>query len=190
LHDSQGQAGLAARYARLALAVLEEQDEVAAASVAHLLLAYIENERGDGEAALESLRRAEGMIATGPSDFHRALFQIEQARALLLTGRRDEAASLAMGVLPKIRDVSTIDSGRAQALLAEVFRELGERERALELYELALETLPSVDRNLLRVYAGLAEIFEETGRKDEALELLKQAMGLQHRHVDAPAARD
>jgi hypothetical protein len=35
--------------ARLALAVLEEQEQVAAAGVAHLLLAYIENERGDAD---------------------------------------------------------------------------------------------------------------------------------------------
>ncbi len=181
LHDSQGNPDLAARYARLALAVLEEQDQVAAAAVAHLLLAYIENERGDGAAALEALGRAEPAIAAGVSDFHRALFMIERARALLLTNEREAAAGLAMAALPQIADTSTLDNGRAQALLGDVFKALGERERAQEVYELALETLPSVDRNLLRVYAGLAEILEETGRKEEALDLLKQAMQLQQR---------
>jgi tetratricopeptide (TPR) repeat protein len=179
LHDSQGQPDLAARYARLSLAILEEQDQVAAAAVAHLLLAYIENERGDGDAALEALGGAEQGIAEGASDFHRALFMIERARALLLTGKREEAAALAMAALPQVADTSIIDNGRAQALLGDVFRALDERERAQEIYELALETLPAVDRNLLRVYAGLAEILEETGRKEEAFELLKQAMRLQ-----------
>ena len=177
----QGNPDLAARYARLALAVLEEQDQVSAAAVAHLLLAYIENERGDGAAALEALGRAEPAIAAGVSDFHRALFMIERARALLLTNEREAAAGLAMAALPQIADTSTLDNGRAQALLGDVFKALGERERAQEVYELALETLPSVDRNLLRVYAGLAEILEETGRKEEALDLLKQAMQLQQR---------
>jgi tetratricopeptide (TPR) repeat protein len=178
LHDSQGQPDLAARYARLALAVLEEEDQTAAAGVAHLLLAYIENERGDADAALESLDRAERTIGGGSDRFHQALLQIERARALLLKGEQEQAASLAMGALPHVLQASAIDSGRAQALLGDVFRELGDRERAQELYELALETLPSVDSNLVRVYGGLAALLEEDGRELEALELLKQAMKL------------
>jgi tetratricopeptide (TPR) repeat protein len=178
LHDSQGQPDLAARYARLALAVLEEQEQVAAAGVAHLLLAYIENERGDADAALESLERAEPIISSGSDRFHQALLQIERARASLLKGERENAAALAMGALPHVLQASAIDSGRAQALLGDVFRELGDRERAQELYELALETLPSVDSNLIRVYGGLAALLEEAGRELEALDLLKQAMRL------------
>ena len=184
LHDSQGQPDLAAHYARLALSVLEETEQTGFAAVAHLLLAYIENERGDGEAALARLERAELVLATSSSRFHWGLFQVERARALLLTGEREEAASVAMGALPLVADASVTDSGRAQALLGDVFRELGDVERAQELYELALETLPGVDRNLLRVYDGLAEILEEQGRSDEALDLLKQAMSLR-RHVVA-----
>ncbi len=176
LHDSQGQSDLAAHYARLALSVLEETEQAGFAAVAHLLLAYIENERGDGGAALACLERAELVLATSGNRFHWGLFQVERARALLLTGAREEAASVAMGALPLVGDASATDSGRAQALLGDVFRELGDVERAQELYELALETLPGVDRNLLRVYEGLAEILEEQGRGDEALDLLKQAM--------------
>lgn len=183
LHDSQGQPELAAHYARLALSVLEDTEQMAFAAVAHLLLAYIENERGDGEAALARLERAELVLATSTSQFHWGLFQVERARALLLTGEREEAASVAMGALPLVADASATDSGRAQALLGDVFRELGDVERAQELYELALETLPGVDRNLLRVYEGLAEILEEQGRGDEALDLLKQAMRLRRQAV-------
>ena len=156
------------------------------AAVAHLLLAYIENERGDGVAALASLERAELVLATGGSRLHWGLFQVERARALLLTGEREEAAAVAMGALPLVVDASATDSGRAQALLGDVFRQLGDVERAQELYELAVETLPGVDRNLLRVYEGLAGILEEQGRSDEALEVLKQAMRAQ-RAADAAA---
>jgi tetratricopeptide (TPR) repeat protein len=183
LHDSQGQPDLAAYYARLALSVLEETEQMGFAAVAHLLLAYIENERGDGEAAFACLERAELVLATSSNRLHWGLFQVERARALLLTGEREEAASVAMGALPLVADASATDSGRAQALLGDVFRELGEVERAQELYELALETLPGVDRNLLRVYDGLAEILEEQGRGDEALDLLKQAMRLRRHAV-------
>ena len=184
LHDSQGQPDLAAHYARLALSVLEETEQMGFAAVAHLLLAYIENERGDGGAALACLERAELVLVTSSSRLHWGLFQVERARALLLTGEREEAASVAMGALPLVGDASATDAGRTQALLADVFRELGDVERAQELYELALETLPGVDRNLLRVYEGLAEILEEQGRGDEALDLLKQAMRIR-RAADA-----
>ena len=186
LHDSQGQPDLAAHYAQLALSVLEEAEQMGFAEVAHLLLAYIENERGDGVAALASLERAELVLATGGSRLHWGLFQVERARALLLTGEREEAAAVAMGALPLVGDASATDSGRAQALLGDVFRQLGDVERAQELYELAVETLPGVDRNLLRVYEGLAGILEEQGRSDEALEVLKQAMRVQ-RAADAAA---
>ncbi|HVP75050.1 MAG TPA: tetratricopeptide repeat protein [Gaiellaceae bacterium] len=186
LHDSQGQPELAAHYARLALSVLEEHEQTGFAAVAHLLLAYIENERGDGEAALACLERAELVLATSSSRLHWGLFQVERARALLLTGERQEAASVAMGALPLVADASATDSGRAQALLGDVFRELGDVERAQELYELAVETLPGIDRNLLRVYEGLAEILEEQGRGDEALDLLKQAMHLRREAFAQP----
>jgi tetratricopeptide (TPR) repeat protein len=179
LHNSQGQPELAAHYARLALSLFEDTDHLQAAAVGHLLLAYIENERGDGYAALAALEQAEPLVASGPNRLHRGQLQVERARALLLCGEREEAAALAMGALPLVAEASAIDSGRAQALLAEVFKQLGEYDRAQELFELALETLPSVDRNLLRVYTGLAEILDERGQKDEALELLKTAMRVQ-----------
>jgi tetratricopeptide (TPR) repeat protein len=180
-HDSKGQPDLAAHYARLALSILEETDHLAYAAVAQLLLAYIENERGDAEAALRSLAAAEPAIEAGGNRLHRGELRIERARALLLLGDREEAASIAMNALGLLTGTSAVDSGRAQALLGDVFRELGDNERARELYELALETLPGVDRQLLRVYGGLSEILRSEGRTEEALELLQQAIELQQR---------
>ena len=183
LHDSQGQSDLAAKYARLALSVLEDAEQMGFVAIAHLLLAYIENERGDGEAALALLAEAEQVLATTRNPVQWGQFQVERARALLLTGEREEAAAVAMGALPLVAGVNVGESGRAQALLGDVFRQLGEVEKAQELYELAIETLSGADHHLLRVYDALAGILEEQGRGDEALELLKQAMRLRREAV-------
>jgi len=181
LHDSQGQPELAARYARLALGVLEDMEQSTFAAVAYLLLAHIENEREHADEAREWLERAEPTLGGTQNRFHRGLWQIERARAFLLGGDYEQAASLAMSALPLVGDASAVDSGRAYALLADVFNALGDRARARELYELAQETLPAIDRNLLRVYSGLAEILEHEGRTDEALGVLKEAMRLRQR---------
>jgi tetratricopeptide (TPR) repeat protein len=61
-----------------------------------------------------------------------------------------------------------------------VFARLGERVRALELYERAAELATDRHPDFVReVYSKMAELLEEEGRKDEALALLKRAVGLQ-----------
>ena len=57
--------------------------------------------------------------------------------------------------------------------------QLGDRARALELYELAAEVLEvSGGRYLVDVYQRLAEIFEEDERKEDALHILKKAVAV------------
>ena len=55
--------------------------------------------------------------------------------------------------------------------------QLGDRARALELYELAAEVIEgSGGRYLVEVYQRLAELFEEDERKEDALNILKKAV--------------
>jgi tetratricopeptide (TPR) repeat protein len=62
-------------------------------------------------------------------------------------------------------------------LVAEVYEQLGDRAKALELYELAAERLEGQPgRYLVDVYSKLARLLEEDGRKDQALEVLKRAV--------------
>jgi tetratricopeptide (TPR) repeat protein len=70
-------------------------------------------------------------------------------------------------------------AGRAYAVAAEVYADMGDRARALELYELTAELVPERSHAfLLELYAKMAELLELEGRKDDALELLKKAVGL------------
>jgi transcriptional regulator with XRE-family HTH domain len=172
----------AALYAERALEILEVSDQDYYAALAHQLLAHIELDRGNGDRALELLASASPRIAASGRRFEQARFEIERARALLATGRREEAASVAMTAAAAIAGDLTVDAGRCYLLVADVFRELGEDTRARELYELAVQLLEaSPTRYLVEAYSKLAQLLEDEGDEAGALAALKHAMGVQRR---------
>ena len=58
--------------------------------------------------------------------------------------------------------------------------ELGDRARALNLYELAVGRADKWSSPFLReVYSRMAQILEDEGRKDEAYAVLKKALQLE-----------
>jgi tetratricopeptide (TPR) repeat protein len=179
LHSTEGNHELAARYARRALAAIEMTEHVAYAARAHHLLAYVELERGNAEEALDLLDRGFPLVLrTADAQMH-GLFRLEKARALAKLDRSEEAASLAMEASRDLQELSKTDAGRAYAVTAEIFEGLGDRARALELYELAVEFLDErAPTYLVDIYSKMAALLEQDGRKDEALELLKRAVGL------------
>lgn len=158
LHTLQNQPELAARYARLAIAALELTDYALHTARAYQLLAHIENDRGNSGEALGLLEQGEARVIESGNVFEAATFRLERARALVALGREEEAAALAMAVGPMFTDASPTDAGRGYGLLAGVYRQLGDHARALELYELAIETLlgrPLPARRALRNGRGL-----------------------------------
>ena len=180
LNTARGNHDAAARYARKALAAIEATEHVQSAARAHHLLAYIEIERGNPEEALELLRQGLPLLEQGGSRFEVALFRLEEARALLKLGRLDEARELAAEVAGVFDDTGGIDAVRSYGVLAEIFLELGEPERALGLYELAVERADKWSSPFIReVYSRMAQILEDEGRKDEAYAVLKKALQLE-----------
>jgi len=176
LHEAQGDWDAAARYARRALETLEATEHTIYAARAHHLLAHIELDRGNPDEALDLLERGYPLIERSGNRFEQASFKLEQARALAQVGRREEAAGIAMEASAFLRESSPSDAGRAYVLVAQLFEELGEPDRARELYELAIEEMPKSGRYRSEAYARLASLLEAEGRVDEALELLKQAV--------------
>ena len=118
------------------------------------------------------------LVLESGNQFDRALFDLERARALVRLERPEEAEALALQALAGFEGVSPIDSGRAYAVLGDVYEQLGERGRAIETYELALQRLRVTDRYQLEACGRLAELLQEEGRKDEALAVLTQALQL------------
>ena len=180
LHAAQEDHPRAARYARKALNLLELTEHTYYTAQAHQLLAHIELDRRRPEEAIELLEKGLTLLADGGTPIDIALFKLEQARALIQLERHEEAASIAMDASGLLADASPQDAGRGYALVAEVFSELGDSRKAVELYELAAELLsPHPSRYLVEVYEKLARLLEAEGQKDEALDVLKKAVAIQ-----------
>jgi tetratricopeptide (TPR) repeat protein len=178
LHEAQQDFDTAARYARRALETIELTEHSTYAAHAHQLLAHIEIDRGHASEALDLLERGYPLVAQSGNRYHEGLFLLERARALAGLGEREQAASIAMEASTYFGEASPSDTGRAYALVAKVFADLGDHAKAIELFELAEETLPETNRYRSDVIAQLADLLEQAGRENEALQLLKRAVRL------------
>lgn len=179
LHSVENNGEAASRYARMALASIELTENVSCAARAHLLLAYVELERGNAEEALELLEQGHWLAVRAGGADAQGRFKVEKARALAALGRDEEAVALAIEVGGELAEDRPEQAGRAYAVAADVFARLGERARALEVYELAVERVTDRHPDFVReVSSKMAELLEAEGRTDEALALLKRAVGL------------
>lgn len=180
MHTLRNQPDRAAIYAQRALELLELSNSEYYAALAHQLLAHIESDQGNYERALQLLDHASERILANSGTFERASLHIERARALAGLGRSDEAVTLAMEAAGLMQDESSIDAGRCYILIADVFSGSDDNERAIELYELAVELLrPTPDRYLVEAYSKLAGLLERGGHERRALDVLKEAMQVQ-----------
>ena len=178
VHLAQGEPDRAAEYAQLAIATLKASEQTLAAAGALLLLAFIENDRGNPTAALELVEEGEPIVAAAGETTEAAMFAVERARALSALGETDEAAELLLGIVPRLNAAAPTDAARAYSAVADIFRKQGDTARALELYELAVEQAPVPDRHVVAALTAMAEIHEEQGNGDLALELLKRALAV------------
>jgi tetratricopeptide (TPR) repeat protein len=180
LYSAQEDSHRAARYARKALDLLELTEHTYYAAQARQLLAHIELDRNRPQVALDLLEQGRELLGDSGNQLDRALFMLEEARALIQLDRHEEAGTLAMEATGLLSDAMPEDQGRGYALVADVFNELGDGAKARELYELAAELLEGGPRRyVLEVYQKLAALLEQEGNKDEALEALKKAVSVQ-----------
>jgi tetratricopeptide (TPR) repeat protein len=173
---SQGDPDRAAEYGRLALAILRASEQTLEAARVLQLLAFIENDRGNPEAALELVEEGEPIVAAAGEATDAAMFAVERARALSALGHGEEAAELLLGVVPRLNTAAPKDAARAYSAVADIFRKQGDLPRALELYELAVEQAPVPSRHVAAALTAMAEIYEGQGEPQMALDLLKRAL--------------
>jgi tetratricopeptide (TPR) repeat protein len=176
LHSSQNRPDLALEYARLALETLEVTEHTLFTAKAFMLLAQIENERGKPAEALRLLDEALPLVAGSGNKYEHGLLLLEKARVQARAGDSHDAAATALGATALFEGSSAISSARGFALAAQIYGELGDVARALELYELAVELFPVADRHRVDALSALAELYEAQGRTDDALSALKQAV--------------
>jgi tetratricopeptide (TPR) repeat protein len=176
VHLALGDADRAAEYGQLALATLKAGEQTLEAARALLLLAFIENERSNPRIALELVDEGEPIVVAAGKTTDAAMFTIERARALSALGDGEKAAELLLGIGPKLNSAAPGDAARAYSAVADIYREQGDAARALELYELAVEQAPILNKDVAPALAAMAEIHEAQGDPQRALELLKQAL--------------
>ena len=176
VHLARGEPDRAAEYAHMAIATLKASEQTLAAAGALLLLAFIENDRGNPEAALELVGEGEPIVAAAGEATDAAMFAVERARALSALGEGDEAAALLLGIVPRLNAAAPKDAARAYLAVADIFRAQGDIASALELYELAVEQAPIPGRSVAAALTAMAEIYEEQGEPQLALDLLKRAL--------------
>jgi tetratricopeptide (TPR) repeat protein len=181
LHAERSEPEPAARYARAALEVLRITEDTYRTGRAHQLLAHIELDRGNAEEALEILEDGWPLLESAGNAVEQAQYRLEEARALAKLGRKEEAAALAMQISGITPGAHPEDAAWTYAALAEVYEEMDDRDRALELYALAADLLPreNPNRNLAGVYARMAELYEAEGKPEAAYEHMKKAVGMQ-----------
>lgn len=183
LLGEQGQSESSARYARMALETLRVTEDTYSLALAHQLLAHAYLDAGRADEAAEVLRDARPMIDATATPIDLAHYEIEEARAMAASGNEAEAASLAMSAGARLSEVRPVVAARGYVLLAEVYRQLGEHERAKEVLELAIDVLEDKPhpRYLIDAYRKLAQVLEDEGRTTDALAVLKQAVAVQDR---------
>ena len=173
---SEGEPDRAAEYAQLALATLQASEQTLEAARVLQLLAFIENDRGNPEAALELVEEGEPVVAAAGETTDAAMFAVERARALAALGREKEAVGLLLATVPRLVAAAPRDAGRAYCAVADILREQGDTSHALELYELAVDQAPVPSRHVAAALTAMAEIREERGETQLALDLLKRAL--------------
>ena len=101
-HLSEGEPDRAAEYAGLALAILRTSEQTLEAARALQLMAFIENDRGNPQVALELVDEGEPIVTAAGEETDAAMFAVERARALSALGETDEAAELLLGIVPHL----------------------------------------------------------------------------------------
>lgn len=181
LHIQQERFDLAARYARKTVDLLDAAEHSGFAAAAFQLLARIENDRGRAAEAFDFVERGRSAAAATGNRYYLALFELERARALAGLGDTEEAASVGMHAAALLEETNPAAAGRGYNVLADVFRHLGDVERAREIYELAADRLPADDPFQVQIHTALGELLEDLDRPEEAMSAYKRAAQLRSR---------
>jgi tetratricopeptide (TPR) repeat protein len=185
LHTLQGDAVVAERYARLALAETQLTEHVMYSASAFQTLALLKNDQGKPQEALELLDEGFPLVLESGNGFKQGLFRTEQARAFAGVGQLDEAEEAASRAIDLLEGASPGDSARALGVLADVRERRGDLDGAIEIYQQVVEALPEGSRYTVEAYGKLGELLRRAGRQEEALDVLAAAVAMRESGVRA-----
>ncbi len=191
LYASTGQVGQAIAYADRALAIYELMDDNDALADAHLLYAQNLLDAGETARAEEHLSASRSLLGARPSPLDLGFVVVEEARCALQKGDTELASSkaregvelLGNGALPG-------QLGDAYLVLARVYDELGDAERAEWGFTAAIDAIRQQNgwtRELAKAYRWYGKFLKRMGRAEAALEAFELAADLAPSNQDAMA---
>lgn len=177
--NEQGRRGEAMLLAERALAMYAEGDDACGQAA---LLQFngwllLRQDPPRPQEALALLDRASALLEQAGAGSLLAHCDTESARAQLLLGEVDDAATRAMRALGRLRGGGALEAARARVVLAAVHFASGSEHAALQAYESAAENLRAsgATRQAAGAWLELADVLEGQGRDTEALVAYRQA---------------
>src|SRR4029450_4264296 len=84
------------------------------------------------------------LVEESGNKVEQAVIQLEKARALVKLGRSEEATRIAQDSAELLEEASPVDAGRGYTVVADVYEQLGDRDKAIEVYEHAADLLSCI----------------------------------------------
>ena len=191
LYASTGQVGQAIAYADRALAIYELMDDNVALADAHLLYAQNLLDAGETERAATHLTASRTLLGARPGSLDLGFIVVEEARCALQMGDTDLATAKAReGVELLANGAMPGQLGDAYLVLARVYDELNDAERAEWTYTAAIDSIQQQNgwtRELAKAYRWYGKFLKRMGRAEAALEAFELAADLAPSNQDALA---
>lgn len=192
LAEMEGRSKTALRYARRAIALLDETEDALQRARAHLLAAWIMNSNDDADGAAGQLERAEHIFIDGAPADDLALLKVEQARTAALRGNGAAAIALSSEAIETLRDQNEPVLGTAYWALAAGHALQGETRSADEAFAKSLDLLERNRRwrEATEAARAWARALRTTGEPERALDVLERATVFANRLPAHQQARD
>jgi transcriptional regulator with XRE-family HTH domain len=179
LSEMEGRSKAALRYARRAIALLEETEDDLQRARAYLLAAWIMNSAGDPNGANSQLERAEHILGDGAPVDDLAILKVEKARMEALLGNGDAAVGLAGEAIAIVGDQHGATLGTAYWALAAGLALQGDIDAASDAFMRSLSLLEKNHRwrEATEASRAWAQVLRDAGRPEQALDVLDRSAG-------------
>jgi len=179
LAEMEGRSRAALRYARRAIALLEQTEDDLQRARAYLLAAWIMNSAGDANGASSQLERAEYILGDGAPADDLAILKVEKARTAALLGSGDDAVGLAEEAIAIVGDQHGATLGTAYWALAAGRALQGDIDAASDAFARSLSLLETHKRwrEATEASRAWAQMLRQAGRNDQALDVLDRSAG-------------
>jgi tetratricopeptide (TPR) repeat protein len=193
LYASTGQVGQSMAYADRALALYELLDDTQALSDAHLAMAQSLLDAGETDRAGRHLDTSRSLLGNRPTPLDLGFIMVEEARHALQCGERELAGERAREAVELLGNASLPGQlGDAYLVLARVYDELGQTDRAEWAYTSAIDAIRRQNgwhRELAKAYRWYGKFLKRQGRTAAALDALELAADLAPSNQDQLAPR-